>query len=268
MRINSTRLFQTLFLRNNFFRRQFTDSSSHLQADRVVLLHGFLGFRYQLLPLATILKRKGFSVSNFGYPSREDFILNHACNLVDVLNSLSLRRTSKFHFVTHSLGAIILRIALAQPNCPEAAKSGRLVLLVPPLKGSKFARYLQSRELGGKLPKWMEVTSKWIIGDCTGRQLMTMSAQEFEDMPCFPPSSLVLVIAAEMGRLNPLLEGRNDGVVEVEETMLNQPHYRLLVRGTHNSLLFQPKVIECIVNFLSGKEISTDIMYVENNRTL
>ncbi|EME28794.1 hypothetical protein Gasu_36890 isoform 1 [Galdieria sulphuraria] len=222
----------------------------------------------ELLPLATILKRKGFSVSNFGYPSRDDFIINHARNLIDVLNSLSSRETRTFHFVTHSLGAIILRTALAQPNCPETAKSGRLVLLAPPLKGSKFARYLQSRDLGGKLPKWMETTSKWIVGDCTGRQLMTMSVQEFDDMPYFPSSTSILVIAAEMGRLNPLLEGRNDGVLEVEETMLGQPHYRLLVRGTHNSLLFQPKVIECILNFLCEKKVSTDIIYVQNKRLL
>jgi pimeloyl-ACP methyl ester carboxylesterase len=124
-----------------------------------------------------MLKRKGFSVSNFGYPSREDFIYNHASNLVDVLNSLSSKDTSQFHFVTHSLGAIVLRIALAQPNCPENARTGRLVLLSPPFKGSKFARYLRSKDLGGKLPNWMEITSKWIVGDCTGRQLMTMTAQ-------------------------------------------------------------------------------------------
>lgn len=226
-----------------------------------MLLHGFLGFRYQLSPLATLLKRKGFSVSNFGYPSRDDFISGHAHNLVDALNSLALRDTCKFHFVTHSLGAIVLRLALAQPNCPEIAKLGRLVLLAPPMRGSKFARYLQSKELGGKLPKWMEITSKWIVGDCTGRQLMTMTAQDFENMPGFPSTNSILVIAAEMGRLNPLLENNNDGVLEVEETMLNQPHYRLVVRGTHNSLLFQPKIIETVLNFVCDEEISSEVVY-------
>lgn len=135
-----------------------------------------------MLPLATILKKQGFSVSNFGYPSRDDFISNHANHLVDALDSLSLRETLPIHFVTHSLGAIVLRMALAQPNCPEIAKTARLILLAPPLRGSKFARYLQSKEMGGKSPKWLEVTSKWIVGDCTGRQLMTMSAQGMYDI--------------------------------------------------------------------------------------
>eukprot|EP00871_Galdieria_phlegrea_P004839 jgi/Galph1/5356/GphlegSOOS_G3936.1 len=243
--------------------------STLVNKERVILLHGFLGFSYQgqLIPLATTLKKQGFSVSVFSYPSRRDTMLNHARTLVDLLDSLCTRETQPFHFVTHSLGAIVLRLALSLRECPENAKLGRLVLLAPPLKGSKFARSLKSSELGGKLPKWLESIAKLILGDCTGKQLVEMSPQDeklfhaldFDSMPAFPGTCKIL------GQFNPLLGNINDGVLEVEETWLQQPHYRLVVRGTHNTLLFQPDVMENTVKFLCGKDIIVQKVLFDNN---
>ena len=89
------------------------------------------------------LKQDNWNVVNWGYPSRDDLIEAHGKALVKELISLSKNRPDKpIHFVTHSRGSLVLLAALNHPDAPIEAKIGRVVLIAPPLQGSKWARWV------------------------------------------------------------------------------------------------------------------------------
>jgi alpha-beta hydrolase superfamily lysophospholipase len=57
---------------------------------------------------------------------------------------LEMHKPHSVGYFTHSMGGVVLRNALSHPEFPESAKSGRAVLLGPPMRGSSFARMVFS----------------------------------------------------------------------------------------------------------------------------
>ena len=85
-----------------------------------------------------------------------------------------------------------------------------------------------------------------MLGKHSGMQLMT-SSFDVGEMPADLP---VLVIAGTFG-FNPLIPGRNDGKVAVQETYLSTPHYHDIVWAAHSWISFTPSVIKKTKHFLS-----------------
>ena len=97
-------------------------------AETVYCIHGFLRKPSSMQKMAAVFKKEGYEVNDLGYPSREKSIQEHAEDLVVALQKTAEENPGELiHFVTHSLGGIILRAALNHPDCPEEAKKGRAV---------------------------------------------------------------------------------------------------------------------------------------------
>ena len=127
------------------------------------------------------------------YPSSSQTIEEHSQLLVAELQKCAQHHKGEpIHFVTHSLGGIILRAALNHPDCPEEAKIGRAVLLAPPNQGSSFARFLNRFKL-----------MKKILGQKSGKQLLT--ANTFDYLGQFPEKLDVLIISGTFG-YNPIIK--------------------------------------------------------------
>lgn len=204
-------------------------------AESVVLFHGLARSDRSMRPLERRLEEAGYRVESLRYPSTE----HEPEVLVDGL----ARRIEgccadapRLHFVTHSLGGILLRAHLAEQ---KPSNLGRVVMLAPPNQGSELVDALG----GSKL-------FEWIYGP-TAKQLGT----DERSLPNrLPPPDYELGVIAGSESINPagslLIEGESDGTVAVEHTKVPGMKDFLVVPHSHPFIMRGEDVGEQVVAFL------------------
>ena len=201
----------------------------------VMLVHGLGRSSGAFSLLEDTLRRNGYETANVNYPSTRLGIAAHADNLERIIESLD--GVSTLSFVTHSLGALVVRDLLSRKDGWQGRIAvHRLVMIAPPNKGSQIADRLKS------LPAY-----RWLTGE-SGQGLTTEAAAR---LPV--PSVDFGIIAGGRGNtngFNPLLPGDNDGLVTVAETALDGARDFLLVRTTHGLVDDHPQTIEATLSFL------------------
>lgn len=214
--------------------------------ESVVCLHGFFRSYRCMLPLANRLRDEGLNVFLWDYPSRVKTIEEHADSLVEVLNAIAKENPGEpIHFVTHSLGGIIVRAAMNHPNCPPEAKVGKAVLLAPPNQGAGLARTFRGCPL-----------IQWIFGKKAGQQLLTYTPQDMHKIGQFPETKEVMVIAGKKG--NRFFKMPNDGKVTVDETRLNSPHSHHTLHVSHSWIMTSRESMTLTQSFLFSDRLQQD----------
>src|SRR5690242_4201116 len=102
-----------------------------LAADQcVILLHGLGKSHRSMEPLATYLRSNHYFVVNEDYPTTKNSIETLASQYISPMIKACLEtQPQKIHFVTHSLGGLVLREYLQNHKVP---KLSRIVMLGPP----------------------------------------------------------------------------------------------------------------------------------------
>jgi triacylglycerol esterase/lipase EstA (alpha/beta hydrolase family) len=207
--------------------------------EKLILIHGFMNHR-SMNSMNGIFRKNGWDVENYKYKSRDKAIKAHAHDLVVKLNAHSNKDTC-INFVAFSLGGLVLKAALNHPDCPDAAKHGRITLISSPTGGSKIARFL------GK-SKWI----RKIFGDGSGKDLYSTKEGGFSHLGEFPETAKVLVISGTFG-FNPVFDHKNDGKVSIKESCLKTPHHHEYVNAGHSWICKDTKTINLIEQFLNRK---------------
>lgn len=206
-------------------------------APVVVLLHGLWRTRDSMGELADALELRGAEVIDFGYPSTRRTIEEHAAQLAALLDRLE-GADREVSFVTHSLGALVLRATLAREGDPwrDAHRLGRAVLIAAPNGGAALARF------GARIPGALMIYGK------PSRQIANGAAEDLRTLP-LPFMTVAGARGTDEG-WNPLVPGDDDGIVGVDETRLEGARDTLEVDAIHTLIMKHPDVVERTVAFL------------------
>ena len=206
------------------------------EPDAVVLLHGLARSPRSMSRLEETLTNAGYEVFNVGYPSRDFPIEELAAGLDAAIEACCRGRDRYVHFVTHSLGGIVLRSYLKGRPLDNL---GRVVMLSPPNSGSELVDYLR-----------LAPVIKDHIGPARG-QLGTRAND--------PPTALgavdfdLGVIAGNRGVVPPLswmIPGKDDGVVAVERTRVEGMSDLVVLPHAHSFIMRAGDVIDQTRAFL------------------
>ena len=203
----------------------------------VILLHGMGRTKASMRKLEKHLIAQGFQTQNEGYPSTKVPIETIAQRYIPAaIAKCRAKKARKIHFVTHSLGGIVLRHYLQNDSLPQGS---RAVMISPPNQGSEVAQYLKNCSL-----------YKWMMGPA-GQQLGTKHDPFVKTLA--PVDVEVGIITGDRS-LNPLfsslLPGPDDGKVSVQSAKLKEMRDFLVVKSSHAFIMRNPRVMAETVHFL------------------
>ena len=205
--------------------------------ENVILLHGLCRTKASMARMEKALKSAGYRVVNVGYPSRTRTIQELSKKFVkEAVQACQDSNSDKIHFVTHSMGGILVRDYLSRHSI---ANLGRVVMLGPPNQGSEIVDKL------GKLTAF-----KWLNGPA-GQQLGTNTnslPQQLEPVD-FPLG----VIAGDrsINWINSLMiPGPDDGKVSVQRTRIDGMADHIVLHVTHPFIMKDKDAIQYTISFL------------------
>ena len=205
----------------------------------VVLLHGLVRTKSSMSTMETHLKQAGYNVVNQGYPSQHIAIEELANTyLPKAIQICQQHQAHKIHFVTHSMGGILVRYYLKHNPLKEL---GHVVMLSPPNQGSEVVDVFKSF--------W---GFKWLNGPA-GQQLGT----SLDSLPnSLGKVNFKLGVITGDQSINWILScfipGPDDGKVSVERAQVDGMADFRVIHATHPYIMKNAHAIELTLHFLKN----------------
>ncbi len=207
--------------------------------ETVILLHGLGRTKRSMKKLARHLEKIGYRVQNEGYPSTSAAIpLLTKAYIHPAVEKARASGARKIHFVTHSLGGILVRQYLQSHALPPGS---RIVMLSPPNRGSALANTLKG------FPPY-----RWLMGP---------AGQALGTDPLSAPNRLAPVagdigVIAGTKTVEPwfsiMIPGRDDGKVSVKNTHLSEMNDFLTVSRSHPFIMNATEVLAQVAFYLAN----------------
>ena len=237
-------------------------------ADCVVLIHGLNRSNLSFVVMQKILQRHGYKVVVQSYPSTEADLFVLAEQTLP--RAFDACEADTVHIVAHSMGAILVRIWLAQDRLdvpvdqagltgPAAqdrrVRLGRVVMLAPPNQGSEVV------DVFGDMRFF-----SWLNGPAS-QQLGTDGVA-----PVLPQARYPLGVIAGSRSVNPLfsalIPGRDDGAVSVAATALKGMTDHITLPVIHSFLMNNPLVLYQVLWLLRQGAFARDVTLMDAVRAL
>lgn len=219
------------------------NGAAPVPSQYVVLLHGLARTERSMKTMAEHLEAAGYGVVNAGYPSRTATVEElSAATIPGAVVQCRENGAKTIHFVTHSMGGILVRNYLAHNKLPEL---GRVVMLAPPNNGSPVVDKLKNN-----------FAFVWLNGPA-GRQLGT--GKDSLPKKLGPVDFNLGVIAGDRSvnlLLSQMIPGPDDGKVSIAGTKVEGMKDHLVVHATHPFIMKNRQVIHQTIAFLQNGQFS------------
>lgn len=197
-----------------------------------------------MVKLERFLVGEGYAVSNIGYPSRK-FAVPELSRIVRSKIAKLTVEGEQVHFVTHSMGGILLR-HLQETNPIQGLK--RVVMLSPPNSGS---------EVVDRLGSWRVFKA---INGAAGSQL---GRKEGSFVRTLGPVDFEVGVLTGSRTVNPILSlmipGRDDGKVSINSAKVAGMKDFKVMKASHPFIMRKRSVHLQVLSFLKqGHFISGD----------
>jgi len=211
----------------------------------VIVLHGLGRTALSMSRIEDALENNNYLVWNESYPSTSDNIEELSDAAVNEgLEFCSSNHAAAIHFVTHSLGGILVRQYL-QHN--SIAGLGRIVMLSPPNQGSEVADLLNEYSL-----------YHLVLGPAAA-QLGTDEDSLVRQLK--PVKGEIGIITGDNSLdpwFSPVIPGEDDGKVSVESAKLDEMSDFITVHNGHTFIMRDQRVIKQILYFLEHGRFNKD----------
>lgn len=205
--------------------------------EAVILLHGLGRSRVSMLRLERALRRAGYRTHNETYPSTRRGIAHLAREVVgrrlDVVRGWGVEHV---HFVTHSMGGVLVRHFAERVGVPEGT---RAVMIAPPHGGSEVAEFLRD---------WRP--ARWHFGPALGELGMGEASVPRALGPLRLEAGVIAGGRAWTPLFNRLFEGDYDGLVSIESARAPGVADFAVVPLAHTFIAARPVVIRQALHFL------------------
>ena len=210
---------------------------SAAQQECVIVLHGLGRTAFSMSLIEEALLNENYLVWNEGYPSTSGDIKGLSeTAITDGLDFCNQNKTGTVHFVTHSLGGILVRQYLQHHTISNL---GRVVMLSPPNHGSEVVDLLK------------DYTIYQIILGPAAQQLGTDKGSLTEQLgPVKGEIGIITGVSSSDPWFSPVIPGDDDGKVSVESAKLDEMSDFMTVPNGHTFIMRDETVIRQILHFL------------------
>ena len=212
----------------------------------VILLHGLARTTLSMQRMQRMLQQSGYQVANVDYPSRDHTIEVLAPMAIeDGLNQCREKSASStVHFVTHSLGGILVRVYLADNAIDNL---GRVVMLAPPNQGSRAVDELV------RIPgfDWLNGPAGYQLGKGPESVPLSLGAPDFDFAVIAGDRTIDPITSA-------VLDDPDDGKVSVSDTRLQGMQDFVVVPVSHAMIMQDRAVLRLVKNYLAHGSFHPD----------
>ena len=220
----------------------------------VVLIHGLGRSAGSMEEMQEALLQEGYQTVNLGYSSTKkniETIVEE--DYPPALLQCMAFEPEKIHFVTHSLGGIILRTAFTRGKPENLA---RVVMLSPPNKGSKLV---------DKIKEWW--LFQWLMGPA-GQQLVT-GADSLALQLGKADFDLGIIIGNRHAFFDSffafMIPGVDDGKVSLENAKLEGMNDFLVTDDSHPFIMNSEYVQKETIHFLKYRQFTHGTLFPKSN---
>jgi predicted alpha/beta hydrolase family esterase len=210
----------------------------------VILIHGLRGTTDDMQIIADYLEKHKYRTVNITYPSKDDKIQNLAEDFLkpEVLKQIE-KHPPKIHFVTHSMGGIVLRSYLENHFTEIDSILGKVVMIAPPNKGSDVSEFFKKTML---YQKRYGIAGQQ-IGYDINKQVSLLDSVSYKP-------GIIAGTDTQFPYFSYFIKGEDDGKISVQRAKLKGMGDYIEMHFPHDTIMEKKEVAKQVLFFIENGE--------------